>query len=507
VTNDTHHPRDDEDIVAIKPGFGAPAAESRQRPAEAKSSRFGPLIAAGAAVVLLVLLGIVFFALPRWVKEDTPAPVAAAPEPPPAEAEPAEPALSDEELAALKTRAESQLTELLQQRSRLEALSAARWGGAEWTEYDELGRASDQALLAERFALAVASYAKALAAGAALNARAEQILASALASARQALGAGNAELAREQYDLVLSIEPNNAEALAGRTRAERLPEALALVTRAEELRRQQSLEEAADLYREVLKLDSEWAPARRALEEINAALANQRLESLLSLGYAALAEEEFVEARKHFEAALALAPASKSAADGLAQAEQGQKLDTIALAEARALAFERREMWPEAIDVYEAALATDSTLDFARVGLERSRARSDLDIKLENLFANPNLLFTDSVLADAGRLADQARAVATPESRIAGQLARLDDLIRLASTPVTVELTSDELTEVTVYRVGQLGVFATKALQVRPGTYTAIGSRDGYRDVRATFTVLPGRTLPPINVVCTEPIA
>jgi tetratricopeptide (TPR) repeat protein len=422
-------------------------------------------------------------------------------------AEPAAPALSAEELAALQTKAESMLTELLQQRSRLEARSAARWGGAEWIAYDELGRTSDQALLADEYAKAVDSYTAALAAGTALLARAEQITASALATARQALQAGNAALAREQYDLVLGIEPDNAEALAGRTRAERLPEALALVARAEELRRQQSLEEAAELYREVLTLDSEWAPARTALEEINAALASQRLETLLSRGYSALAEEEYAEARGHFEAALALAPGSKSAADGLAQAEQGQKLATIALAEARALAFERREMWPEAIGVYEAALTADATLDFARTGLERARARADLDIKLETLLASPNLLFTDSVLADAGRIADEARELAAPESRIGGQVARLDELIRLASTPVTVELTSDELTEVTVYRVGPLGAFATKAVQVRPGTYTAIGSRDGYRDVRETFTVLPGRALSPIRIVCTEPIA
>ena len=60
----------------------------------------------------------------------------------------------------------------------------------------------------------------------------------------------------------------------------------------------------ADLYREVLTLDSEWAPARAALEEINAALASQRLETLLSRGYSALAEEEYAEAREHFEQAL-----------------------------------------------------------------------------------------------------------------------------------------------------------------------------------------------------------
>ena len=113
---------------------------------------------------------------------------------------------------------------------------------------------------------------------------------------------------------------------------------------------------------------------------------------------------------------------------------------------------------------------------------------------------------TDGVLGDARRLVEDARAYAEPETRIAGQVARLDDLIRIASTPIAVTLESDERTEVTVYRVGALGVFTTKEIQVRPGTYTAIGSRNGYRDVRTTFTVLPGKDMGPVSVVCTEPI-
>ncbi len=59
----------------------------------------------------------------------------------------------------------------------------------------------------------------------------------------------------------------------------------------------------------------------------------------------------------------------------------------------------------------------------------------------------------------------------------------------LASKPIAVRLTSDQLTTVTLYRVGDLGAFASKEVELRPGTYTVIGSRDGYRDVRQTFTV------------------
>ncbi len=247
-------------------------------------------------------------------------------------------------------------------------------------------------------------------------------------------------------------------------------------------------------------------PAERALAEVTAELANSRFDRLLSQGYAAIADEDYDDAETAFRAALAIQPRSDAARDGLAQAEQGQKLDAIALSEIRALAFERRELWDEAIARYEAALVTDASLQFAIEGIERAQARADLDNKLENLIANPNLLLTDTVLADAEALLAQAQSIPEPGMRIQSQLERLGSFVRAAKTPVPVELHSDAMTQVTVYRIGNLGAFDMRTVELRPGTYTAIGSRDGYRDVRTSFTVLPGRAMAPISIVCVEPI-
>jgi hypothetical protein len=505
VTDAIEPRRAEETIVPVATRLGTPDQVAR------RVSRRGyrpPL----AGIVVIVLLGLavaVFFALPRWVERrageaeeaELPAvePVAVAPEP-------AAPSLSAEELAALEEQAESQLADLLQQRAEVEARSAASWAAEDWARYEELSRAGDDALLAHDYRNAVTHYTAAHEAGLALLERSGRIVSSALTTAADALSAGDARLAREQYELVLGIEPTNAHALAGRTRAERLPEVIALVQRAGEQRQSGALDEAAALYAQALEIDSEWGPASAALAEVRAEITAARFGALLSRGFAALADEDYEAAQEHFRAALELQPRSASAADGLAQAEQRQKLDAIALAEARALAFERRELWNEAIEVYATALTTDSTLAFAISGLERARSRADLDSKLENLIANPGLLLTDNVLAAARRLADEARAFAEPNTRIAGQVGKLGELVRIASTPVSVLIESDALTEVTVYRVGELGAFATREIQVRPGTYTAVGSRNGYRDVRATFTVLPGRVTPTVQVVCSEPI-
>src|SRR5690606_3797490 len=145
----------------------------------------------------------------------------------------------------LREQADQLLADLLTQQQRLEALSAASWAGDDWPRYGELARAGDDAYLAQRLQDAVASYTAALDLGNALIGRSEAISARALEAGQAALAAGNAELAIQQFDLVLGIEPDHADARAGRARAERLPEVLEHVQRAAELAESGQLEEAA----------------------------------------------------------------------------------------------------------------------------------------------------------------------------------------------------------------------------------------------------------------------
>ncbi len=57
-----------------------------------------------------------------------------------------------------------------------------------------------------------------------------------------------------------------------------------------------------------------------------------------------------------------------------------------------------------------------------------------------------------------------------------------------------------------VYKVAKLGRFKEHELTLRPGNYTALGTRIGYRDVRQNFTITADSTPPPVTIICTEPI-
>src|SRR6185503_8197609 len=243
-----------------------------------------------------------------------------------------------------------------------------------------------------------------------------------LAAGDAAVAAGNSELAIQQYDIVLAIEPTQSSALAGRARAERLPEVLALLQRAEGERVRGELEAALATYREALAIDPAWAAASTGAAEITRALREAEFDRVLSAGFAALSDEDFGTAHERFTAALALRPSSREAQDGLSQAEEGAKLDRLKLSEARALAFERRELWDQAIALYRSVLESDRTLVFAQTGLERASERAGLDAKLGNLLNNPGLLFGDAVLADARKLVEEAAAQAEKGPRLTGQI-------------------------------------------------------------------------------------
>ena len=463
------------------------------------------LLLGGAGIVLtLGAVVAVFFYLPGWVEQSAPAPEPIAETV--VEQAVEEPRLSAEQLAALTTRAETLLAALLEQQQALALRSAASWGDITWSSYETAARLGDEGFLAEDLVEAVSQYEMALAMGEALLERSESLMAEALAAGSQAIEGGNAELAASQFDLVLEVDSDNPRALQGLERARNLPAVLETMRGADALEQQGKFEQAAEAYRNALGIDPNWVGARRALDAVNGQIADARFERLITDGFAAIDEGRNTRALELFSDALSIRPGSGPAHDGLAQAEQGQLLDEIEMAEIRGMAFERRELWEQAIARYREALVTDPTLKFAIDGLARAQSRADLDAKLQSLIDSPRLLLTEPVLEDAGHLLEGAVAIDAPGPRLSGQTTELAMLIDLASTPIDITLISDDVTIVTVYRVGELGVFTNMEVSLKPGSYTAVGHRVGYRDVRTNFSVLPGAANDPITVICMEPI-
>jgi eukaryotic-like serine/threonine-protein kinase len=486
---------------------------SRQTPAgptpqQLRSEGFRRGLVAATFAVLLVGAGFVFFLLPRWVEQGagTPAPapapaVVADPPPPPAEAE-----RDLERLAAAKREFEELRPTVAQRLAGLESRSAAAWGGAGFARGKGALSDADAAFGRREHESALASLRAADADLAATEKLAVEQLRAALSAGAAALEQGDAATARGQFERALQIEPGNAVAERGLERTATLGEVMATLAgaRAAEERGDGAAAEAA--YRKALALDRDTRAARDGIARLQAQAGNAAFAAAMSQALDGLARRDYAAARAAFERAGRIRPGAPEVVEGLAQVERALGDRTLAAHVEAARQAERGERWAEALAEYRKALAIDRNLALAQQGVERAEPRAMLDAELKAYLERPERLFSPDVRAAARTAVARARGFDGAGAELDRQVAAVERLITAAETPQRVALTSDNQTDVTVYRVGRIGTFERTELELLPGRYTVVGMRAGYRDVRRELTLLPGRDAPTLAIRCEEPI-
>jgi tetratricopeptide (TPR) repeat protein len=217
---------------------------------------------------------------------------------------------------------------------------------------------------------------------------------------------------------------------------------------------------------------------------------------------AAFNNHEYPAALKKLISAKALRPNSPEVREALLQVDQALRLARIAELQNQALAAEQREDWQVALKSYQAVLDIDRNVQFAGHGKNRAVEQIRIAKRLDFFLAKPDTLESDSQLKNAIRLIREAGDVEPRGPKLAARINQLERLVSIAKTPVKITIESDNLTQVAVYRVGKLGRFELHELELRPGTYTVVGARDGYQDVRQKIVVKPGRQPIRVTIKC-----
>ncbi|MDJ0710973.1 MAG: protein kinase [Woeseiaceae bacterium] len=533
-----------ETVAAVRRSAAAPTEETT-----ASSGGLSPrLVGIGLAVLVGLLLGVVFL-LPDAVDEDVPSsstrmePQAETAVPAPASEDPVSADVADEELSGsdrvtreyvpesvglegetiefneneadysglddegkLRYNVEMILGELLSDFETLERRSVQRWAPVQYRRAQEFYKAGDEAYLRRDYATAEVQYLDALTVLEPLFERVEPEFEKALTGAQAAFEAGDRTEALRLYELAVAITPNHPEARAGLERARNLETVLQLVDQGLEYEEQLELDAAETSFARAAELDPNWLPATEGLERVRAMRTKIRFDSRMSEGLEALAAGDYLSARAAFRMAEQLIPGSPEPADGLMQVDQGLRLSNIVTLEREAISLEQSEHWEAAATTYQDILAVDANLSFAMEGLSNAQRMTALHQRLDDYIEEPDLLSNPTVMQQATTLVVDITRMPEIGPRLAGQRDELSRLLKRASTPVRVELVSDNQTSVTIYKVGVLGYFAATAVELRPGTYVAVGSRPGFRDVRHEFRVAPEIDMEPVVIRCEEPI-
>jgi tetratricopeptide (TPR) repeat protein len=329
--------------------------------------------------------------------------------------------------------------------------------------------------------------------------------AQAMEEGRAALARGKAEEALADFSRALAIRPGDAAAQKGLDRAQSLDQVVALYTKALQAEQNGQARDAISFLEQAVRIDPDWDQAGQALERIRQQVLEERFSRAMADFHQAMLDKNSEEAAGHLARAARIRPDSPHVAQGNKELALLRKQQQLTRLGRRLGAAESGEEWQKVQAIAGQMLRLDPDSATAREAGKKAEKRAELDQRLVRIIKQPERLAEEAVLAEAKEILAVARATLNPGPRLAEQIQQVEGLVARAERPVTVTLRSDGATEVIIYHVGRMGSFAEKRVQLRPGRYTVVGTRPGFRDVRREIMVRADRN-EPLLIRCTETI-
>lgn len=281
---------------------------------------------------------------------------------------------------------------------------------------------------------------------------------------------------------------------------------------------------AKEHYAQALAIIPDHQRAQRALNRTQVEIDQNNFVALMSDGYDALNNNDFDAALENFTRARgiygshSMAPSAADAPSLAAEKNLNSVAQAIAQLDNRrsqyrvnqqitiAEGLEKQEQWQQAQTIYQNLLATDASLIDIKARLVQVRVRAELDQQITSILNDPLRLANQRAYIDAQTILNSARGIKRPQEKLQRQIEQLIAVIERARVAIDVPVISDNQTEVTVYRVAKLGTFKEMRVQLVPGRYIIVGTRQGYRDVRVELIVEATGEIQPLDISCTEQI-
>ena len=339
---------------------------------------------------------------------------------------------------------------------------------------------------------------------------AAKIIESTIISANNNIEKLDSELTVEQtinsINLAFAIDKNNESIKLLKERSLKLPDLFNKVMQSDQFISEQKYEDAFSVLSEAIMLDPYRKKTKTSMENLNKRIKEKTFIEFMSEGFEAMDQNNFSSARKVFNEALKTYPERPDVYDALNQLESRESSFQIKERIKNAEANENLENWSEAKKEYEALLESDNSLVSLKARLINVRIRAELDEQLENLINNPLTLRSDELHQKAKKLLKTAQGINQRGAKLEKQIESVSKIIVQARNPIPVNFFSDNKTKVTIFKIGSLGLFEKRTIELVPGKYVALGQRIGFRDVRLDFAIEPNEVDKNISIMCVESI-
>ncbi len=326
-------------------------------------------------------------------------------------------------------------------------------------------------------------------------------------AAKAAYDADDAETAQLHITQAREQWPGGADAKQWAARIKQLPEALADREKAERARAAGDFHAEQAALRRLAERDSSDAGVQSRLRAIDEHLREREFGQVIARGWRAVDDADPDSAARALAEAERRRPhheETRRLKTGLAAFTTSRDRDRHLADAARATA---RDDWPAALRAFEAAGALTPTRREAAEGRHLASRVTDAQKAVDDFLSRPDRLGTPAVAEAARRTLRDAAPLLEHSPRLTAGHAALARAVRAGQTPVPIRVLSDNQTEIGIRGVGVIGRIDQRVIELRPGAYVFEGTRKGYRSKLVAVNVSSGDgAAAEVRVVCDERI-
>jgi len=325
-------------------------------------------------------------------------------------------------------------------------------------------------------------------------------------NAQDAYDADSYNEAKLQINNALILNNQSEEAAMLSDKIDKLPDILPLLEKVNTARVENNNEKELSLIKEIIKIIPERESAIERKRELVGIIDRNNFKANITQSYKAIEQSNVEKAKQKLIAAKKIYPDRREIGDltiAIQKLEKEQRLEEYQQAAQAAMASDN---WVVAKQQLELALR--ERVDDKQIQMSLANATKIVDLinEIDQNIDNPYRLSNKLVASNANARIAEAKLFLNISPSLNEKSDALSRLLESMNINISVEIVSDNQTQIIVRGVGVVGITQSKIIQLKPGHYKFEGKREGFKSRLIDVLIPYDKTSYRLNVICDEPI-
>ncbi|PHS22510.1 MAG: hypothetical protein COA83_11640 [Methylophaga sp.] len=412
--------------------------------------------------------------------------------------------IPDEQLRKTYIKALSHYQNIL--KAELNKIDLIKWNKA---RYEQLSSLRDKGLTefsAGDYVSAISSIEQLTQLSQTTIAESQQQFEHALSNAHNSYNADQYDDAKLQIGQALMLDNTSIKAADLSVNIDKLPEIIDQLAKINTAKIENKLDTELKLIKQLLKLAPNRTEAVKRKQVLTQAINQRNFNSYISQAHKALKQQDTETAKKKIISAKKIFPNRQEVADVTLALQDLESKQRFKMHQEKAQLAMSSDDWPTAKKQLELTLHEQADDSASQKYLTQATKIIAFNTEFEQHIKSPYRLSNKNLASKLENKIELASVFSDLSSSLSKNSNTLSRLIKDMNREVSVEISSDNLTTISVRSVGIVGKTQSKTIKLLPGEYTFEGKRKGFKSKLISVLIPYDKPHFQISIYCDEPI-